>query len=549
MFLPNEFLNMSQKKIFVIIGIVIIALVALVCFWKISAKPKFTTALVQKTTITQEVSASGKVQPPQTLNLYFKTGGKLIELKVKTGDNVEAGQILAKQDTTQLEKQLEQARAGVDAAQAKLNQLLAGASPESVALAQTAVANAQTALNNALAARNVAYQSALNSIRDSYVKADDAIHNYTDRLFTDPRGSNPVFEVTITTANGGSKYQITENDPAKKIMINSRRKNIETMLNEWKKSADNLSIQNSDNLELLLIKTIDNLQFIQQFLNDIAVTVNSYNSKNLADDTIYQNYRAGILTARTEIDGSLAAVIAAQSALKSADASVAAAQGAQKSAQDQLALVVAPARQTDAAAYIAAINQAQAAVEQISQQINDLTICAPSAGIIAATNGNVGEIISPSSPVIVLIPFGGLQIKLNVSEDNIINVQVGQPVDIMINALGGSNHLEGVVSAIDPAETIISGAVYYQTTVDFNQPDSRIRPGMTVNALIKTAIHKDTLVVPASAIEAQNGKKFVKILQNNKPIKQEITTGLESNDGMIEITSGLTEGQAVVLEK
>lgn len=308
-------------------------------------------------------------------------------------------------------------------------------------------------------------------------------------------------------------------------------------------------MQNSNDLESALVKSISNLQFIQEFLNDIAAAVNSYNSKNLADDTIYQNYRAGILTARTEVDGSLSAVIAAQSALKSADASVAAAQGAQKSAQDQLAVVIAPARQTDAAAYISAINQAQAAVEQIRQQINDLTIYAPSAGTIAAVNGNVGEIISPSSPVIVLIPLGGLQIKLNVSEDNIVNVQVGQPVDIMINALGSGNHLEGVVSAIDPAETIISGAVYYQTTVYFNQLDSRIRPGMTVNALIKTAIHENTLVVPASAIEAQNGKKFVKILQNNKPIKQEIITGLEDNNGMVEIISGLTEGQTIVLEK
>jgi len=46
-----------------------------------------------KAAITQEISASGKVCPPQTLNLYFKTGGKLVELKVKTGDNVDAGQI------------------------------------------------------------------------------------------------------------------------------------------------------------------------------------------------------------------------------------------------------------------------------------------------------------------------------------------------------------------------------------------------------------------------------------------------------------------------
>jgi len=104
--------------------------------------------------------------------------------------------------------------------------------------------------------------------------------------------------------------------------------------------------------------------------------------------------------------------------LKSADAGVDTARGAQKAAQDQLALVVAPARQTDAAAYIAAINEAQAVADQIRQQINDLTITAPCAGIIAATNSNVGEIIFSATPAVVLIPLSSLQIKLNVSENN-----------------------------------------------------------------------------------------------------------------------------------
>lgn len=305
------------------------------------------------------------------------------------------------------------------------------------------------------------------------------------------------------------------------------------------------SVQTDDDLLTTLTQTTANLQYIQKFLNDIATAVNSYNSKILAEDTIYQNYRTGIITARTEVDGALNSITSAQTTLKSAAAQVDNAVGAQKIAQDQLSLVIAPARQTDAAAYLAAIDQAQAAVEQIRAQINDLTITAPAAGIIAATNGNVGEIISAATPIAVLIPIGSLQIKLNVSEDNIVDVKTGQSVDIALEALSNSQ-LFGKIIAIDPAETIISGAVYYQTTVNFDQIDERIRPGMTVNALIKTTTHQNALLIPAAAIYS-NKNKFVKLLQNNKVIEQEIQTGIEGEDGMVEIISGLQEGQQVIL--
>jgi len=132
-------------------------------------------------------------------------------------------------------------------------------------LAQTAVANAQTALENTLAAQNIARQSALNTVIDAYASADDAVHNYSDRLFNDPKGPNPLFEATITGTNGVGKYQITENDVSKKLMINSARKEIEMMLGEWKELTKNLSSEHTDSLPALLSKTIDNLQYIQNF--------------------------------------------------------------------------------------------------------------------------------------------------------------------------------------------------------------------------------------------------------------------------------------------
>jgi len=129
----------------------------------------------------------------------------------------------------------------------------------------------------------------------------------------------------------------------------------------------------------------------------------------------------------------------------------------------------------------------------------------------------------------------------------IVDVKTGQPVELMLDALGDDEYLSGTVVAIDPAETVVSGAVYYQTTVDFDQGDQRIRPGMTVNALIRTITHENVLAVPAASIYLKDKNKFVKILQDNKAVEREVRTGIESENGMIEIISGLNEGQRVIL--
>ena len=66
--------------------------------------------------------------------------------------------------------------------------------------------------------------------------------------------------------------------------------------------------------------------------------------------------------------------------------------------------------------------------------------------------------------------------------------------------------------SLEEITTIISGAVYYKTTVNLDKADSRIRPDMTVNALIETAVHENSLVAPVGALQSTGGKTFVQVL-------------------------------------
>jgi HlyD family secretion protein len=100
------------------------------------------------TTIGQRIIAEGKVTPVKGAALSFPTGGTVTQVSVALGDQVKAGQVLAQQDTKQLEFQLAQAEANLAAAQAKLNQLKRGPTADDLAAAQQNLASAQAAYDN-----------------------------------------------------------------------------------------------------------------------------------------------------------------------------------------------------------------------------------------------------------------------------------------------------------------------------------------------------------------------------------------------------------------
>ena len=87
---------MSKKKIFIILGTIIVVLVIASSMFGGSRKlPEVKVAQVVKKNITKKVSASGKIQPEMEVNISAEVSGQLIQLPVKEGDQVEAGDLLA----------------------------------------------------------------------------------------------------------------------------------------------------------------------------------------------------------------------------------------------------------------------------------------------------------------------------------------------------------------------------------------------------------------------------------------------------------------------
>ncbi|MGH7998008.1 MAG: efflux RND transporter periplasmic adaptor subunit [Brasilonema sp.] len=104
------------------------------------------TIPVEAKDVTLRISASGKVQPVQSVNISPKNSGTLVELFVEQGDKVKQGQILAKMDSADIQARITEARANQAQNQAQLEQALAGNRPQEIAQAKARLAQAEAQL-------------------------------------------------------------------------------------------------------------------------------------------------------------------------------------------------------------------------------------------------------------------------------------------------------------------------------------------------------------------------------------------------------------------
>jgi HlyD family secretion protein len=113
-----------KKKVLIIVGIVAVALIALLVFKpfaKKTAEYTFDTVKVEKGNITNTVTATGTIEAMTTVEVGTQVSGIIEHVYVDFNDNVKQGQVLARLDETALRAQLEQSQASVDMAQAQLN--------------------------------------------------------------------------------------------------------------------------------------------------------------------------------------------------------------------------------------------------------------------------------------------------------------------------------------------------------------------------------------------------------------------------------------------
>lgn len=192
---------------------------------------------------------------------------------------------------------------------------------------------------------------------------------------------------------------------------------------------------------------------------------------------------------------------------------------------------------------------ARAAYEIALINLSKGTLFSPVNGIITEVNNKPGEILGTG---VIKESFSRVMsldmiIQSKVPESDVVKIKLGQHAKITFDALSDEDVFDGEIIEINPASTTIQDVVYYNIKLKLNSNDARMKPGMSVNIDIATAEKNDVVIIPMRAIKTENNKKYVEVLQaDNTTKKVFIETGLQGDEGMIEVKSGLNGGEKVV---
>ncbi|MBP7687113.1 MAG: efflux RND transporter periplasmic adaptor subunit, partial [Thermoflexales bacterium] len=168
-------------------------------------------------------------------------------------------------------------------------------------------------------------------------------------------------------------------------------------------------------------------------------------------------------------------------------ASLAAAEARLAAAQTTLKQQQAEANGQPNPTYAASIKQAEAALASAKVRLADAELKAPFAGTLAQLKIKVGETVAPAVPIAVLADLSGWQVVTDdLTEIKVPAVSVGQGVIVKADALPGVE-LKGAVTSIGTVFQEKSGDVVYPVKIKLNDPDPKLRWGMTVIATFETS--------------------------------------------------------------
>jgi len=502
----------NKKKIVVTILVVLLIFSIYQAFFK-KNKNGINLAEVERGTITQEVSETGKIKKGEEIDLNFENSGKIEKIYVKVGDNVTANQDLAKLDTSQLYIQLKEAEANFDVINAKKSD------------AQISLKDAQDKLEDAIAAADKTieedYKDALATLDDAYLKTYNAL------IF--------INYLRDTYFNRGDEQSINVLEDKVKI---------ERAFNQIKSYTETAkSSLKDEDIDIALSKTEDALSDVKIGLEEARKEMETIVYKDIISST----NKSALDTHKLNINTVYASVISAQQNISLAKinnkTNIDTAQSTISSLENQL-------KQSETGLYQAQLSQAQAQISLLENQINDATLKSPIEGQITKVNKGEGELVQPTSQdaFVTVLPKVSFELETNIYEEDVIKMEIGNPVEISLIAIPGKV-FNGKVAVIDPAEELIEGVVYYKVTIVFDEelPQSA-KPGMTADVKIITSEKENVLTVPQETIQKKNGNKIIQVYKNKKTEDREVVTGLEVSDGLVEIVSGLQEGEKIIIQ-
>jgi len=195
-------------------------------------------------------------------------------------------------------------------------------------------------------------------------------------------------------------------------------------------------------------------------------------------------------------------------------------------------------------------------LELAEQRLEDTRVFAPISGVVSERNVQKGQIISSpmnnvggGTRLLTLSDLSRVFVLASVDESDIGKVDADQPVEITVDAFPGER-FDGKVARIATKGEVVSNVVTFEVKIEvLSDNKSKLKPEMTANVEIIAAESRNTLLLPAEAVQRMGPRTFVLVATGAEDATGErraVGTGVD-NGFQIEILDGLSEGDRVII--
>ena len=444
------------------------------------------------------IAAQGTLAPGQgaVARVAPSTPGRLLTVRVREGDRVTAGEVIATLDNRPQQAQAQSARAALSVSEAQAQE------------AQLAARAAATDQGNSAKVAQLALDAARLD-RDNGVKQ---AQNALQEAQTDLR----------KTQAGARPQEIAQADQAvRQAQLTRDRANI-----ELQRTQKLLSIG------IAATRQVDDAQTALDLANS------TLESAKQAAALVKAGARPEDLqAAQLRVEGAQELLRQAQT---SGEAKVQQAQGALKQAQESIGQVA--VKQQDARAFARTVAQKQADLAAAQSSANYAEVHAPLSGIVTRRALNPGDMADVTNPIVEISDARSLNLIANLSAADATKLRAGMPARITTPDFPGKTFTGSVLSVgqVDPQTNLLAVRIAV-----YNAGDTLRIGGY---ALAEIVMHTDphAVVVPKQAVLAHDGKSVVFVVGKDDVAHQtEVSVGPEHN-GFVEITEGLKPDTRIV---
>ncbi|MDY7021943.1 MAG: efflux RND transporter periplasmic adaptor subunit [Cyanobacteriota bacterium] len=472
------------------------------------------TVPVETQDLTVRITASGVVQPVRRVNLSPKTQGRLSQLFVEQGDRVEAGQIVARMESGEIEAQLLQAEAGLARTKANLSKLQTGSRPE-------VIAASQAKLDRVLA--RLAELEA--GTRSEEIAVAQAKLNEAEARLADARSGSLRDEIAQAEA------RLVANK-ADRELASERVRRYQGLKDQGAISEDNLQeyLQNERRLSALVDEAARRIEQLQQ------------------------SQRSQVERLEATVEQERQALRQLQNGARPEE--IAAVQAEVAEARSQLNELRNGTRPEEIAAAQAEVREAEAQIRFYQTQLEDANVRAPFSGIIAQRYAVEGAFVTPatsasdassatSTSIVALAK--DLEVLAKIPEADIGQIRPNQKVEIVADAYP-DQVFEGRVQLIAPEAVKERDVTLFQARVEILSGKDVLQSGMNVDLKFIGDKLNDALVIPTVAIITNKGETGVLLPdEKNQPQFHPVTIG-STIGNQIQILEGIEAGDRVFIE-